>query len=96
MYAIYEGDVYAWGANLYGQAGVPITAVTAAFDKPIKVQFSMLEDEYVYNVFAIGTKTYILTSEGRLFACGNAFYGISGAYGLVTSYTDVPKRIIFE
>jgi hypothetical protein len=84
-YAFGDGGMYS-AALCFNSTGMPGNAVTnlTKFD-------SMFDSLYIVNVYAQGGPTHVLTSDGRLFACGvGTFFGKSEDWMIVDLTTLYP------
>ena len=66
--------VFTWGEGIYGQLGLGIE--TKQISHPTII--SDLQDKDIVNVFCGQNHSMFLSSTGKVFACGNGYYGQLG------------------
>lgn len=69
-----SGVVYSWGEGLYGQLGLGIE--TNRCNKPTIIPNLYGKD--IVSVFCGHNHSMFLSSSGKVFACGNGYYGQLG------------------
>lgn len=86
----YNGDVWVWGSDSYGQLGLGSGNDTS--DIPQKITHYYIDSYYIVDIAAGDDHAVALSSSGHVFAWGSNMYGQVGASSYAFSY-ESPQYI---
>ncbi|MFU8786081.1 MAG: RCC1 domain-containing protein [Candidatus Izemoplasmataceae bacterium] len=92
-----NGEVYTWGASLYGVLGNGVSSIDLNYNEPINIteKFNLNENEFITRIYAGIDFNFALTSEHRVFAWGNNQFNSLGINpkGIITIPRDITNLI---
>jgi len=86
------GNLYSWGANMYGQLG---DGTTQQSSTPVPVNTSFLVGKTVAEISVGSYHSVVLTTDGTVFTWGDNFQGQLGI-GTGINSTGIPQQILAQ
>ncbi len=84
-----NNEVYACGVNVYGQLGI------GSHNKVVCIPQKVLIEEKIKNIKLYMNRTYFITINDELYACGNGEYGQLGI-GSDSEFVCIPQKVLIE
>ncbi|HRQ86984.1 MAG TPA: cell wall anchor protein, partial [Candidatus Saccharibacteria bacterium] len=83
-----DGQVYAWGRNLYGQIG---DGTSSDRHSPVAITGGAIAGKTITKIAASGELSFVIDSDGLLYGWGRNYYGALGVSGANSGNTPNPS-----